>query len=118
MGLKGLKLLQARIIAFHFKLRLEQACGYCTPEQPNPNDTDSFHLRVLCRVSEFDQEIGLIRIVIPPKVDLGARLPAAADGSLPQWPPCQPRSLLIPPLAAYSKGPGLTEFLRLYVCGL
>src|SRR5918996_5749440 len=43
MGLKGLELLQASIIAFHFKLRLEQACGYCTPEQPNPNDADSLH---------------------------------------------------------------------------
>ena len=50
--------------------------------------------------------------LIPPKVDLGARLPAAADGSLPKWPPCQPRSLLIPRVRA------LTELLRLYVCGL
>jgi hypothetical protein len=29
-----------------------------------------------------------------PEVDLGAKAPAAADRSLPQWPPCQPRSLL------------------------
>src|SRR5919106_2574492 len=50
--------------------------------------------------------------VIPPKVDLGPRLPAAADGSLPQWP------RLPTPFAAYSNGPGLTELLRLYVCGL
>jgi hypothetical protein len=42
---------------------------------------------------------------IPPKVDLRARLPAAADG--PQW-PASPT-----PFIAYSNGPGLAELLRL-----
>src|SRR5918994_208737 len=46
-----------------------------------------------------------------PEVDLGARLPAAADGALPQWLPWQPRSAVIPRVR-------LTELLRLYVCGL
>src|SRR5919106_154879 len=41
-----------------------------------------------------------------------ASLPATADGPLPQWPP------LPTAFAAYCKGPGLTELLRLYVCGL
>src|SRR5919109_674899 len=53
-----------------------------------------------------------IGLGIPPKVNLRARLPAAADGSLPQWPAWSS------PLAAYSKGRGLPELLRFYVCGL
>src|SRR5919106_1909823 len=43
--------------------------------------------------------------------DLGARLPAAADRFCLNGHPANP-------FAAYSKGPGLTELLRLFVCGL
>jgi hypothetical protein len=54
-----------------------------------------------------------IKPVIPPKLVLrGKPFRPAADGSFASM------TTLPTPFAAYSKGPGLTELLRLYGCGL